>query len=40
MLKVLSLFSCFAYVVHVSLAYNNVLMTQALHAAIKLVNKP
>ena len=34
MWKVLSLLSCFAYVVHVSLAYNNVLMTQALYTAI------
>ena len=34
MWKVLSFLSCFAYVVHVSLAYNNVLMTQALYTAI------
>ena len=34
MWKVLSLLSCFTYVVHVSLAYNNVPMTQALYTAI------
>ena len=34
MWKVLSIPSCLAYVVHVSLAYNNVLMTHALYTAI------
>ena len=32
--KVLSLFSCLAYVVHISLPYNKVLRTQALYTAI------